>query len=82
MPRGQNAARDFCDETIEGAVELMARKGAPIEMILDRLLTYAGAQIVFIEGKEDAIASLHKLAENIEAGAFDAIDAQRAANLN
>jgi hypothetical protein len=58
----------LCDATIEGAAEMMLEAGAPSEMILDRLLTYAGRQMVRAHGPGEAAQRIRTLADNIEMG--------------
>ena len=64
------AQRKFCDLTLSRATELMHEEGgAPVPMILDRLLTYSAAQASAID--PDGAADLFRhIAAQIEAGKF------------
>lgn len=53
------ALRAHCDLIITRAAELMVEQGAPIEMIIDRMTTYATGQCMASFGKEDAL-KLHR----------------------
>ncbi len=60
-----------CDLVIERAVEMMVGElGATFPMMLDRMLTYAGAQACTIEGSPATAKTFHRLADNIAAGCF------------
>lgn len=63
-------AKAFCNQVIERAVEMMAQAKASMELIVDRLLTYAIAQIVTLHGNARAAEILHEIADNVEAGKF------------
>ena len=62
----------LCDQLIKGAVRMMIDDaGAPVPLILDRLLTFAAAQSCAADGKEKTAAAFRELAARIEAGALD-----------
>jgi hypothetical protein len=61
----------YCDLVITRAAELMVEQNAPIEMILDRMLTYATAQAMRSFGKGDALSLLQLGIKGIRAGALD-----------
>jgi len=68
----QKAARAMCDLILSRAAEMMAGEvGAPVELIMDRLVTYVAAQTVSTFGRDQAINMLRFAAGRIEAGAFD-----------
>jgi ribosomal protein L13 len=69
------ATRRACDEIVARAVEAMVTETeADIEMALDRLLTYAAAQAVLLEGRAPAVALFRHIADQIEAGALARIE--------
>lgn len=68
----------YCDQAIQMAAECMVASGAPIDMILDRLLTYAGAQACSMNGSPATAKVFRVLANNIEAGAFHSITGEGA----
>lgn len=80
MTREEKRTADLCDEIIARAARMMvADVGANIPMMLDRLLTYAAAQIVSMDGSRDAAQIFRRLADNIEAGAFATLEGKRGA---
>lgn len=70
--------KELCDLIVERAAAAMEETGAPIEMILDRLLTFAGAQAFMRHGKARTAEIFRELAENIENGVFDQLSGQGA----
>jgi len=48
--------------------------GASFEILIDRMLTYAAAQMVSMGGKAHAAAALRKCADVVEGGLFDHLD--------
>lgn len=63
-----------CDQLIERAAEMMVEgAGAPIEMMIDRMLTYAAAQACTLQGSPATARTFRRLADNIEAGCFHRI---------
>lgn len=72
--------RKFCDLIQHRAAELMQESGAPLAMILDRVLTFGAAQACVID-QEGAARTFRHVAEQIEAGAFAHLtDARRGMN--
>ncbi|MDX0261555.1 hypothetical protein GOC60_10200 [Sinorhizobium meliloti] len=68
-----------CDLVVERAAEMMVEEiGAPIEMMIDRMMTYAGAQMCVLDGNRKTAAILRKLADNVEGGIFDAVTGEAA----
>lgn len=66
--------RAACDLVIErSATMLVEELGAPIEMMLDRMLTYAGAQACVQQGSPTAAKVFRQLADRIEAGIFHVV---------
>jgi|GEM_PF-2967327 len=64
--------RILCDRLIEScAVTMFQKLDAPVEIIIDRLAAYTFAQLVQIEGRDDAARILRDLAQQIEDGALD-----------
>lgn len=66
--------RRRCDRIVELAAEAMVEEGAPVPMILDRMLTYAAAQACQIDGSKNTATVFRQLAANIESGIFDHLD--------
>lgn len=60
----------LCDQTIHQGAKDMAQAGIPIEMILDRLLTFAAAQACRSEGARRAATAFRSIADEIDAGKF------------
>lgn len=68
------AQKALCDKIIERAGVMMAEEvGAPVPMILDRLLTYAGVCACTRNGSPETARIFRQLADNIEAGVFHSI---------
>ena len=64
--------RALCDLILSRATEMMVTDvGVSVEMVVDRLITYAAAQTVTTYGKQDAIDMFKFSAEQVEAGKFD-----------
>lgn len=67
-------AQATCDKLIEITTETMVKEaGAPVEMVIDRLVTYAAAQIASWEGSDRAAAVFRDVADKIDAGLFHKI---------
>ncbi|WP_107341498.1 hypothetical protein [Agrobacterium pusense] len=63
--------KQFCDLVISRAAELAASEaGAPVAMILDRMMTYATAQAALNDGSPKTADALRQVADKIEAGLF------------
>lgn len=61
-----------CDEVIGRAANIMIDEvGASIEMMLDRMFTYAAAQSFVTQGKANTVRAMREMAKNIENGALD-----------
>ena len=64
----------YCDLVVSRAAELMeVDVDAPVQMIVDRLLTYVAAQIVVRCGRDEASNMLRFAAGRIDSGAFDCL---------
>jgi DNA-binding MltR family transcriptional regulator len=64
----------FADSIIFGAAQTLHKEAdVPLAMILDRVLTFAAAQIVRDVGPVRAAEIFGALADNIRGGALDAI---------
>jgi hypothetical protein len=75
----QAVARQACDKLLELATETMViQAGAPVEMVIDRLVTYAAAQICSIEGSKRAAEVFRDVADKIDAGLFHRITGEPA----
>jgi hypothetical protein len=69
--------KKLCDLVVEQAAQMMVVGfGASIPMAVDRLLTYATAQIASMHGSARTAEVLRHLADNVEAGCFDRITAE------
>jgi hypothetical protein len=72
-----DATRRACDEIVARAVDTMTTETeADIGMALDRLLTYAAAQAVLLEGRAPAGALFRNIAAQIEEGALSRVEWQ------
>lgn len=69
--------RHNCDTGITALARLLMESGAPGEMVLDRMLTFAGAHAVVWTGAPEAARAFRLMAERIEAGAFVKIEAEK-----
>lgn len=67
-----------CDRLVELAAESMQEAGAPLAMIIDRLVTYGVAQMVAVDGSEITARNFHMIAEKIGAGAFAQVTGENA----
>lgn len=66
-----------CDGIAYRAAKMMIEDaGAPIEMVIDRLLTFAAAHAVSIDGSKHAAEVFRELADRIEAGKFSRFEAK------
>ena len=66
----------FCDGITHRAATMMIEEGgASLEMVIDRLLTFAAAQAVSIDGSEQTAKVFRQLADRIQQGAFARIEA-------
>lgn len=61
----------YCDLIVTRAADLMAEQAAPVEMILDRMLTYAVAQCMASFGAEDALKMLRQGIRAVRSGDLD-----------
>ena len=65
-----------CDGMIHNAARMMIEDGgASIEMVIDRLLTFAAAQAVSLEGSKRTAEVFRQLADRIDEGVFARIEA-------
>lgn len=71
----EETVKAHCDLVITRAAALMTGDfKAPVEMVIDRLVTYACAQTAASFGREQAIRMLNHAAIQIENGVFDHIE--------
>jgi len=68
--RSALSVRRICDRLVMTATEAMVAEGASISMALDRLLTYAAAQAVRLDGSEATATHFRLFADTIEGGMF------------
>lgn len=69
--------RIHCDNVIKFAIHDMLEAGLTMEVIIDRLATYAAFAMVTYGGKAHAVEEIRKMADTIEAGLFDNLDGER-----
>ena len=63
--------RALCDQIVYRAARMMLGEvKAPMPMVLDRLLTFAAAQAVAVDGEVKTALAFRVLADRIEAGLF------------
>lgn len=61
----------LCDLTVERAVGLMLEQGAGLDMIIDRMTTYAVAQAVSAYGVAETLKVFDAAAAAVRNGVFD-----------
>ena len=70
----QKDRKAACDLIIERAGEMMVEEmGAPIEMMIDRMLTFAGAHMCLLDGSQKTAEVFRALATNVENGVFEPV---------
>ena len=74
MTKDDAELRRYCDEFVVNAARVMLERGATIPMVLDRMLTFAAAQSVSIEGTPATARAFRTMAENVESGIFARFD--------
>jgi len=72
-PLPEPKLKSFCDNLVVMAAEGMEAAGAPIGMILDRLMTYTAAQMCSVDGSPATAKIFRDLAEQIDGGLFHRI---------
>lgn len=60
--------RALCDEIAHRALALMLEQGAPLGVAMDRILTFAAAQVVVADGTVRAGAVFRHIANMIDDG--------------
>ncbi len=76
MPRKvtvESERKERCDLIVERAVALMVEGGAPLEVVIDRLLSYGAAQACLTRGSVATAKVFRQLADNIEDGVFHSL---------
>ena len=64
----------LCDEIQHRAAKMMVEEvGVSIPMMLDRVLTFAGAQACTLDGSPKTAAAFRQFADKIDAGLFHSI---------
>lgn len=71
-----------CDALLEIYGRDMLALGADPARIVDRMLTYAAAQVVCWHGAAHAAAVLRRVADQVEAGALSRVDPTAPRNRN
>lgn len=70
--------RQEYDKAITAAARILIDDmGAPLELVIDRLLTFAAAHMVAVGGKEHAAEAFRDCAEAVEAGGFDHLEPRK-----
>ena len=64
------SVQQFADTVIWRAMLIMQEHGVPFEVMIDRLVTTAGAHVVKFEGRGAAVTMFRRSAETVENGAF------------
>lgn len=73
-PTPDEAKKKACEAIIERAVELMVHEvGAPMPMVLDRMLSYAAVSAATLEGSALTAEHFRQFADQIEGGVFRSI---------
>jgi hypothetical protein len=68
----EETQRSVCDRIIARAAEVaLEESSATVPMLLDRLLTFAVAQAVAIDGSARTARNFRSLADTIDSGVFD-----------
>lgn len=71
-PDEETAIKDRCDLVVyRAAVMMVGEFKAPVEMVVDRMVTYAVALVVSTHGRDNAIKMLNLAATHVEHGEFD-----------
>lgn len=66
--------KTLCDEIQHRGAKMMVEEvGAPIEMMLDRVLTFAAAQACLLDGSDRTAAAFREFADKIERGLFHSV---------
>jgi hypothetical protein len=74
----ETSRRQACDAIVARAAELMVEDmGAPLPMVIDRMLTFAIAQAVCIEGVEATGEAVRQMQAALDSGTFDHLDKTR-----
>ncbi|SFO91007.1 hypothetical protein [Tranquillimonas alkanivorans] len=67
----EQSKKKACDRIVaKAAKEMVEGRGAPLGMMIDRMLTFAAAQAVRVEGSAKTAEKFRQLADKIEAGIF------------
>ncbi|MDX1247091.1 hypothetical protein GOL91_12165 [Sinorhizobium medicae] len=71
IPLTEKAKQVACDAIIERAVvKMVVEAGAPVSLVIDRLLTYAAGQAATLEGSAVTAEHFRRFADQIETGLF------------
>lgn len=65
----------YCDGALYRAIEAMVESGAPVPLVLDRIMTFAAAQAVSMTSSAETAQLLRKAASEIERGRFAQFEA-------
>ena len=74
MTKDDAELRRQCDLPVSTCAEIAVERGVSIPMLLDRLLTFAAAHAVSIEGTPATARAFRTMAENVESGIFARFD--------
>ncbi|PND26786.1 hypothetical protein [Sinorhizobium sp. M4_45] len=71
IPSSEKTTQLACDTIIARAVvKMVVEAGAPIPLVIDRLLTYAAGQAATMRGSAVTADHLRRFADNIDRGLF------------
>lgn len=73
-PLGKPAGARRCDQLISECVETMVAEGASLEVVLDRILTFAAGQACALDGAFNSAAVFRSIADQIEGGLFSHLE--------
>ena len=74
LTKDEAELRRQCDLLVSTCAEMAVERGVSIPMLLDRLLTFAAAHAVSIEGTPATARAFRTMAENVERGIFARFD--------
>lgn len=67
----RDTLRAYVDAPLTAALAASADRGAPMELILDRIWTVAAAQSATVVGSKRTAASMRQMAARVDGGLFD-----------
>ena len=76
----EKASKQIADTIIWRAMALMAEEGVPFPVMIDRMVTAAGAHVVRHEGPSAATKLFHGAAQAVENGVFASLERKPASH--